>query len=119
MLGLFEGLRDEPDAEQRPFGCVQEFNLPFGVLLEPFADIADQIAEDSCDLGPCRIAICNVDAEIGQVAAIGPFRILNKYNGMSSWSDASKPPLRRACRMPGSPMRLLTWIKSKATDSQG
>jgi hypothetical protein len=37
-------------------------------LFEPFGDIADQIAADSCDLGPCHIAICNVGAEIGQVA---------------------------------------------------
>ena len=68
MLGLFEGLRDDTDAEQRLPECVQKFNLPFGVLFEPFGDIADQIAEHSCDLGPCHIAICNVDAEIGQVA---------------------------------------------------
>ena len=68
MLGLFEGLRDHTDAEQRLLECVQQFDLPFGVLFEPFGDIADQIAADSCDLGPCHIAICNVDAEIGQVA---------------------------------------------------
>jgi hypothetical protein len=53
------------------FECVQKFNLPFAVLFEPCGDIADQIAEHSCDLGPCRIAICGVDAKIGQVAIGG------------------------------------------------
>jgi hypothetical protein len=64
MLPLFKVLRDDMDAEQRLPGCVQKLNLPFGVLFEPSGDIADQIADDLCDLGPYRIAICNIDAEI-------------------------------------------------------
>ena len=96
MLGLFEGLRDDTDAEQRLPECVQKFNLPFGVLFEPFGDIADQIAEGSCDLGPCHIAICNVDARDRSGCYRGHFRIRKKnYDGMSSRSGASKPPLRR------------------------
>jgi len=68
---LFERLRDDTDTEQWLLGCVQQLNLLFGVLFEPFGDIADQIAEDSCDLRPCCIAIRGIDAEIGQVA-VGP-----------------------------------------------
>jgi hypothetical protein len=64
MLRLFKVLRDDMDAEQRLPECVQKLNLPFVVLFEPSGDIADQIAVDLCDLGPYRIAICNIDAEI-------------------------------------------------------
>jgi hypothetical protein len=63
---LFEGRRVRTDAEQWPLGCVQKLDLPFGVLFEPFGEITHQIAEDFYDLGRCRIAICGIDAGIGQ-----------------------------------------------------
>jgi hypothetical protein len=95
---LFEGLRDDTDAEQRLLGCVQRLNLPFGVLFEPSGEIAHQIAEDSCDLGPCCIAIRGIDAEIGQVAVAAG-------SGKNA-TACPDPALASAalCRMLGSPM---------------
>jgi hypothetical protein len=75
---LFERFSYEANAEDRLFGCVQEFHLPFGVLLEVARDAADQVFADFGDLSPRRITVCKVKGVVGRagVAATANTKII-------------------------------------------
>ena len=63
---LADGLRNEADPEYRLLSLVEQFHLPFGILLQAARNAAEQIAADLGHFGPRRLAALEFGALIGR-----------------------------------------------------
>jgi len=63
---LADGFRDQANPENRFPGFVEQFHLPFGILLQAARNAAEQIAADLGHFGPRRLAALEFGALIGR-----------------------------------------------------
>jgi hypothetical protein len=78
---LAERFRHETDPEHGLFGLVQEFHLPFGVLLQAAGNAANEIAADLGHFSPGGFATFKLRSLIGsaRIAAIADTEKIQRH----------------------------------------
>lgn len=80
-MALADRFRDQADPENRLPGFVEQFHLPFGILLQAARNAAEQVAADLGHFGPRGLAALEFGSLIGR-ARVAAMADPEKYSGM-------------------------------------